>query len=174
MKTNFHFLQEVCFNSNAHEAEVVLVETVGSGGVVPLIHNLCTKWRWVASFTRWPLYLPKKSPHTCWIECWVGPIAGLDSLEKKISFPSRESNHDPSVGPTLKLIIIPSSADYLIIWILIYFCYITIAQPKWTCVVCGSHYFGGRMSPTVHFKCSHRLRNGTVRYEGGCFRWQCW
>jgi hypothetical protein len=43
VKSNFQFLQEVCFNSNAHEAEVVPVETVGSGGVVPLIQNLCTK-----------------------------------------------------------------------------------------------------------------------------------
>jgi hypothetical protein len=34
----------------------------GSGGIAPRILDLGTRWRWVASFTPWPLYPQGKSP----------------------------------------------------------------------------------------------------------------
>jgi hypothetical protein len=34
----------------------------GSGGIVPRIFNIGTRWRWVASFTHQPLYPRGKSP----------------------------------------------------------------------------------------------------------------
>jgi hypothetical protein len=34
----------------------------GSGGIAPLILDLGTRWRWVVSFTTWPLYPQGKSP----------------------------------------------------------------------------------------------------------------
>jgi hypothetical protein len=38
----------------------------GSGGVAPLIPNLCTVWRRVFSFMPWPLYWRDKSPRYPW------------------------------------------------------------------------------------------------------------
>jgi len=35
---------------------------MGSGGIVPCIPNLGTRWIWVVSFTPWPLYSRTKSP----------------------------------------------------------------------------------------------------------------
>jgi hypothetical protein len=34
----------------------------GSGGIAPCIINICTIWRWIFSFTLWPLYHRRKSP----------------------------------------------------------------------------------------------------------------
>jgi hypothetical protein len=33
-----------------------------NGGIAPRILDLSTRWRWVASFTPWPLYPQEKSP----------------------------------------------------------------------------------------------------------------
>jgi hypothetical protein len=47
-------------------------------GVEMLLANLehYTGWKLVASFTPLPLYPQEKTPHTHWIEGWVGPTAG--------------------------------------------------------------------------------------------------
>jgi hypothetical protein len=52
----------------------------------------------MVSFTPRPLYPQEKSLGTNWIEGWVGPIAGLDTvLKRKIPSPRRESNPDYSI-----------------------------------------------------------------------------
>jgi len=57
----------------------------GSGGIDPRILNLCTRWRWVVSFTPRSLCLRGKSLLYPLVGGWVGPIAGLGRLgeEKK-------------------------------------------------------------------------------------------
>jgi len=35
---------------------------MGSGGIAPCILNFGTIWRWVVSFTPWPIYPPEKEP----------------------------------------------------------------------------------------------------------------
>jgi hypothetical protein len=72
----------------------------GSGGIVPRI-NLCTRGRWVVSFTPRPLYPRERDPGTHWIGGWVGPTAVLDAVVKgKIPSPRRESNpRTPIVQP---------------------------------------------------------------------------
>jgi hypothetical protein len=49
-----------------------------SGGIEPHILDLGTRWRWVVSFTPWPLY-----PGTHWTGGWVGPRASLDVVKIK-------------------------------------------------------------------------------------------
>jgi len=39
-----------------------------SGGIAPCILNLRTRWRWVVSFTSWPLYPRDKSSR--WGNCY--------------------------------------------------------------------------------------------------------
>jgi hypothetical protein len=38
---------------------------------------------WWVSFVPRPLYLRERAPGTHWIGGWVGPIVGLDALEKR-------------------------------------------------------------------------------------------
>jgi hypothetical protein len=65
----------------------------GSGGIVPRILDLGSRWRWVISFTPRPLYPQGKSPGTHWIGGWVAPRAVLGAVVKrKIPSPRRESN----------------------------------------------------------------------------------
>jgi len=47
---------------------------LGSEGITLRILSLCTRWRWVLSFTLRPLYPT--------IGAWVGPRASLDSKWK--------------------------------------------------------------------------------------------
>jgi hypothetical protein len=64
-----------------------------SGGIVPHLLDLGTRWKWVVSFTSQPLYPQRKSPGTHWIGGWVGPRAVLDMVVKrKIPSPHWEWN----------------------------------------------------------------------------------
>jgi hypothetical protein len=51
----------------------------GSGGIAPRIFDLGTRWRWVVSFTPWPLYPQGKSP-------WY-------PLDRRLGGPQRRSWH---------------------------------------------------------------------------------
>jgi len=64
----------------------------GSGDITPLILNVGTRLRWVASFTPRPLYPRCKPPGTRWIGGWVGPRAGLEAVAKRNNpYPYRKS-----------------------------------------------------------------------------------
>jgi hypothetical protein len=54
------------------------IKTYYSGGTEPRILDLGTRWRWVVSFTHWPLYPTERAAGTHWIGGWVGPRAVLD------------------------------------------------------------------------------------------------
>jgi hypothetical protein len=73
----------------------------GSGGIVPCILDLGTRWRWVVSFTHRPLYPQGTTRGTHWTGGWVGPRAVLDAVVKrKIPSPRRKSNpRTPIVQP---------------------------------------------------------------------------
>jgi hypothetical protein len=63
----------------------------------PLIINLGARWRWLISLTCQPLYPRERATGNHWIGGWVGPITGLDILEKRYtSHPCRVSNSGPS------------------------------------------------------------------------------
>jgi hypothetical protein len=71
----------------------------GSGGIVPRILDLGTRWRWVISFTSRSLYPQGKTPGTHWIGSWVGSTAGMDAVvRRKIPSPYRDSN-PPIIQP---------------------------------------------------------------------------
>jgi len=55
----------------------------GIGGIAPLILSLDIGWRWVVSFTHWPLYFGERLPGTHWIGGWVGLTAGLEAFGGK-------------------------------------------------------------------------------------------
>ena len=60
---------------------------LGTGGIAPCICNLCTRYRWVISFTSWPF-----CPHGKTFRCplnrrFFRPTAGLDDPEKSV-YPS--------------------------------------------------------------------------------------
>ena len=61
----------------------IIQENGGFRGITPVILNLGARLKQVADFTLQPLYPlgNNYSPHR--IGGWVGPIAGLDILEKK-------------------------------------------------------------------------------------------
>jgi hypothetical protein len=46
-------------------------KTYGGGGIVPRILNLCTRYRWDASFKPCPFYPWRKSPSKRWIRGWA-------------------------------------------------------------------------------------------------------
>jgi hypothetical protein len=68
-----------------------------SGCIDPHFLDLCTSWRWVVSFTPWPLYLRERAPGTHCIGGWVDPRACLDEMDKRKFLPYRDSNPDLSV-----------------------------------------------------------------------------
>jgi len=51
----------------------------GSGSIAPCILDLGIRWRWVGSFTPWPLYPPGKSPKY--------------QLDRRLSGPQSQSGH---------------------------------------------------------------------------------
>jgi hypothetical protein len=74
----------------------------GSGGIVPYILDLGTRWReWSAS--RHGRFTPREGDSgTNWIGGWVGPRAGLDAVAKrKILNPSRDLEH-PIIQPVVE------------------------------------------------------------------------
>ena len=67
--------------------------------IVPCIHNLGIRWRWVISLTTRPLYPRGKTPSKNWTEKWVHLRAGMEVLDKrKISCTYQEMNYDSSIG----------------------------------------------------------------------------
>jgi hypothetical protein len=50
----------------------------GSGGIAPLMFNLGTRCKWVASLTLPPLCARKRAPSTHWIGGWTDPEDGLN------------------------------------------------------------------------------------------------
>jgi hypothetical protein len=57
----------------------------------------------VVSFTPLPLYLLGKIPCIHWIGGWVGPIAGLDKIEKRKFFILPDSNPCPLVVQSIQV-----------------------------------------------------------------------
>jgi hypothetical protein len=53
----------------------------GSGGIAPRILNLGSRWKWVVSITLGHFTRRKTAPDTHCIGGWVGPRAGLDTVE---------------------------------------------------------------------------------------------
>jgi hypothetical protein len=74
-----------------------------SGGIVPRILDLCTRWRWVVSFTPGCFTPSKRTPGTHWIGGWVGSRASLDAVVKrKIPDPYRDLIPDhPALSPSV-------------------------------------------------------------------------
>jgi hypothetical protein len=58
-----------------------------SGGIVPLILNLSTRWKWVVSFTPLPLYPQGTAPCIHWVGGWLDPRAGRNVKEKRRILP---------------------------------------------------------------------------------------
>jgi len=65
----------------------------GNGSTVPRILNLGTWWRWVVSFTLWPLHLQRKNLWYPLDRSVGGPRAALDALVKK-KIPSQRFGED--------------------------------------------------------------------------------
>jgi hypothetical protein len=67
--------------------------------------DLGTSWRWVVSFTPWPLYPRGNIPGTNWTVGWVGPRIDRDVGGGEKSCPYRDSNSHPlgrpARGPSL-------------------------------------------------------------------------
>jgi hypothetical protein len=73
----------------------------GSGGIIPRVLDLGTRWRWVVSFTPLPVYLPGKELLLSLDRRLGGPQSrsGNDG-ERKIPSPRRDSNPDhPIIQP---------------------------------------------------------------------------
>jgi hypothetical protein len=70
---------------------------MGSGYIGPHFLDLGTSWRCVVSFTPLPLYPRARLLGTHWIGGWLGPRFGLDNMEKRKSWPYRDSNSNLSV-----------------------------------------------------------------------------
>jgi len=71
---------------------------LGSASIAPRILNIGIRWKWVVSFTPWPLY--SRNRRRYWTEDWVEPRAGLDAVEKtKDTFPAPVENRTSVVQP---------------------------------------------------------------------------
>jgi hypothetical protein len=74
------FLSCPCAYTSRHE------DVSASAGTSPRIHNLGTRWKWVAS---WSVSRPGRitsgwrNHDTDWIGAWVGPRASLDMVAKR-------------------------------------------------------------------------------------------
>jgi hypothetical protein len=72
-----------------------------SGGTASLhILNLSTRWRWVVSFTSWPLYPWGKNLSIHWTEQLMGPIVSLDVVAKRKILSWREMNLSSNLYPS--------------------------------------------------------------------------
>jgi hypothetical protein len=73
------------YRTNPTHTQYVKVFIKGGGGewiYRSTILNLGTRWRRVVGFTTRPLYSWRKSlPRTLWVGGWLGPTAGLDTVE---------------------------------------------------------------------------------------------
>jgi hypothetical protein len=58
----------------------------GRGGILPLILNLGTRWRWVFKFMPQLLYPSEKAPLIHWIGCWMGPSWSLYRLQDNTAY----------------------------------------------------------------------------------------
>jgi hypothetical protein len=57
--------------------------------VATALSVLYTRWRWLVSFTPWPLDPREETLYTPWVGGWIGPRDDLDAVEKrKICFPA--------------------------------------------------------------------------------------
>jgi hypothetical protein len=54
-----------------------------NNAIDPHFLDLGTSWRWVVSFTAWPLYSGERAPGTHLIGGWMDPRAGLDDVENR-------------------------------------------------------------------------------------------
>jgi hypothetical protein len=68
----------------------------GSGCTYPHFLDIGTSWKWAVSFTPRPLYLRGKNPRYPLDRRLGGPRTCLDDVEKKNSYPYRDSNSDSS------------------------------------------------------------------------------
>jgi hypothetical protein len=76
----------LCFNwAPRHEG------ILGSDGTAPRILNLGTRWRWVVSFTPWPLYPQRKSP-------WYPLNRRLGGTQSRFERSGEEKNSQPLPG----------------------------------------------------------------------------
>jgi hypothetical protein len=57
-----------------------------NGSVIPHLLNLRIRWQWVVSFLPRPLNSRGKSLCTHWLGDWVSRRAGLNTMEKSLSF----------------------------------------------------------------------------------------
>jgi hypothetical protein len=70
-----------------------------------------TSWRWVISFTSWPLYPQGNSPQTHWMGGWMGPWICLDAVEDRKILHFRESKPGrPARSPPLYRLSYPDSS----------------------------------------------------------------
>jgi hypothetical protein len=53
----------------------------------PYVLDLCTRWRWVVSFTIRPLNSGERAPGTHWLGGWINSSACLDDVENRKSYP---------------------------------------------------------------------------------------
>jgi hypothetical protein len=95
------------------KGKVVPMKT-GSGGIVPRILDLGTRWRWVVSFTSRPLYPQGKSPWYPLDRRLGGPQSrsGRGGEEKNSQTPSGIEPLNPD-RPAHSLVVIPTD---LVIW----------------------------------------------------------
>jgi hypothetical protein len=75
----------------------------GSGDIAPLIRNLGTRWGWVVSFTRRPLYPQGKASVTHLIGDWVGRRVDVDAMAKR-KIAAFLGSRTPVVQPVAKTI----------------------------------------------------------------------
>jgi hypothetical protein len=64
---------------------------LGSRGIAPRILDLCTRWRWVVSFTPRPLYPQGKSP-------WYPLDKRLGGAQNRSGHGGEEKNSQPPAG----------------------------------------------------------------------------
>ena len=71
-----------------------------TGGILPVILNLGTRWRWVVSFTPWTLYARWKRQRYPRMGCWVG-LKASESLERKSVAPAEHLTAIPCLSIVL-------------------------------------------------------------------------
>jgi hypothetical protein len=69
----------------------------GIGGIAPRIPDLCTRWRWVVSFTPRPLYSQGNSP-------WYPLDRRLGEPQSRSGHNGKEKNSQPLQGIETRII----------------------------------------------------------------------